>query len=145
MKIVSNNIQLDLDNIIDDAKKRKFLATVGERAKEMIYDETLKGHFANGGPFQYRNKKYEAKKRHAGRFRGHVDFFGFSKPNTINTMITMMGIQGDRFTIALSGDSADKTLKWRGRYNWFSFGGTRKEKVEKIAQEVHAGFSWGGQ
>lgn len=126
--------------IIDEAKRRRFLTMVGEEAKEMIYDETLAGHFANGGPFQYRNKAYEAKKRQAGRFRGHVDFFGFSHPNTINTMMT--DVNSERFQITIRGDSVEKTLKWRGRYNWFSFGGSRQEKVNQLAEKTFNVFDW---
>ena len=142
MNIVGNqsNIKLQITDIIDRAKIRQFLEIVGNEAKEYIYDETLKGNFANGGPFTYRNKKYEGEKRKSGRQADHVDFFGFSHPNTINTMLS--SVTDDRYTIAITGDAADKTLKWRDKYNWFSFGGTRESPVMAIADKVAQGFNW---
>ncbi|NTW98343.1 MAG: hypothetical protein HGB35_00085 [Geobacteraceae bacterium] len=127
--------------LIDRAQIRRYLEIVGNEAKEFIYDETLEGRFANGGPFQYRWKEYEKRKRSAGRFRGHVDFFGFSHPNTINTM--MASVTDERYTITITGDAAEKTLKWRGRYNWFSFGGNREEPISAIADKVFQAFDWG--
>ncbi len=132
----------DVNQLIDRAKIRKFLEVVGNEAKEYIYNQTLKGNFANGGPFQYQNKLYEDKKRKAGRFRGHVDFFGFSHPNTINTMMT--NVTDERYALTVTGDAAEKTLKWRGRYNWFSFGGTREDPIKAMANTVNQAFDWGG-
>lgn len=143
MNIVGNqsNIKLQISDIIDRAKIRQFLEIVGNEAKEYIYDETLAGRFANGGPFQYKSALYVEEKRKAGRFRGHVDFFGFSHPNTINTM--MVNVTDERYCVTITGDAADKTLKWRGQYNWFSFGGTREEPILAIAGKVASGFNWG--
>lgn len=143
MNIVGNqsNTKDFVAKIIDRAKIRRFLEIVGNEAKEYIYDETLEGRFANGGPFQYQWKEYEDKKRKAGRFRGHVDFFGFSHPNTINTM--MASVTDERYTITITGDATAKTLKWRGKYNWFSFGGQREQPVMQIADRVFNAFDWG--
>jgi hypothetical protein len=143
VNIVGNqgNVREYLVRMIDRDQIRRFLEIVGDEAKEFIYDETLEGRFANGGPFQYRWKEYEQKKRAAGRFRGHVDFFGFSHPNTINTM--MASVTDDRYTITITGDAAAKTLKWRSRFNWFSFGGTREEPIMAIADQVFNAFDWG--
>ena len=132
-----------IDNLVGRENVRRFLEIVGNEAKEFIYDETLEGRFANGGPFQYRWKAYEQRKRNAGRFRGHVDFFGFSHPNTINTMVS--SVSDTRYTIRITGDAADKTLEWRGRYNWFSFGGQREEPIREIAAKVFKAFDWGGK
>lgn len=143
MNIVGDqgNVKLQISDIIDRAKIRQFLEIVGNEAKEYIYDETLKGFFANGGPFTYANKDYEEEKRKAGRQSSHVDFFGFSHPNTINTM--MVNVTDERYALTVTGDGADKTLQWRGKYNWFSFGGSREAPVMAIAERVGSKFNWG--
>jgi len=145
MNIVGNqgNVKDYVARIIDRAQIRRYLEIVGNEAKEFIYDETLEGRFANGGPFQYRWKAYEQRKREAGRFRGHVDFFGFSHPNTINTMTS--SVTDSRYTIRITGDAVAKTLKWRKRYNWFSFAGQREEPIMQIADQVFQAFDWGGK
>ncbi len=141
MNINGTGIDYDVSKIIDRTRWHMFLEIVGNEAKEYIYDETLKGNFANGGPFTYANKLYEEEKRKAGRQSAHVDFFGFSHPNTMNTMI--VNVTDERYALTVTGDGADKTLQWRGKYNWFSFGGTREAPVMAIAEKIGASFSWG--
>jgi len=43
----------DVNQLIDRAKIRKCLEIVSNEAKEYIYNQTLEGNFANGGPFSY--------------------------------------------------------------------------------------------
>jgi hypothetical protein len=144
MNIVGNQgeIKLQISDIIDRSKIRQFLEIVGNESKEYIYDETLKGNFSNGGPFTYANKKYAEEKRASGRQSGHVDFFGFSHPNTLNTM--MVDVTDQRYSVKITGDAADKTLGHRGRYNWFSFGGKREAPINTLTQKIAKGFNWGG-
>ena len=141
MNIHGSGIEYDVSKIIDRSRWRMFLEIVGNEAKEYIYDQTLKGNFANGGPFSYKSARYAEAKRKSGRQSGHVDFFGFSHPNTINTI--MSNVTDQQYTLTVQGDGADKTLSWRGRYNWFSFGGSRETPVMAIAEKIGSSFSWG--
>ena len=55
MNINGSGIEYDVSKIIDRSRWRMFLEIVGNEAKEYIYDQTLKGNFANGGPFSYKS------------------------------------------------------------------------------------------
>lgn len=128
------------ERMIDSANRRRFLMLVGKATTRMIRRESLAGRFANGGPFQYRSKRYAAMKKQAGRFRGHVDFFGFSNLKTLDSMST--AADHNRFVISLKGDAAMKTRAWQHRYHWFSFGGKRQAEVGKIAERALMAIDW---
>jgi hypothetical protein len=67
--------------------------------------------------------------------------FGFYGRNSVGLLFN---VTDERYALTVTGDAAEKTLKWRGRYNWFSFGGTREDPIKAMASTINQAFDWGG-